>query len=128
MAAIAWDHLEDRDDRRARRVPLQLVTAPPSRRRPDAVVYRRRRLVALLLALVVVLGAIQVASSALTSSASAGTTWTAPTVLVAQPGDSYWSLAARVHEGGDVRSTVDALVDANGGRDLRAGDRIVLAD
>lgn len=128
MAAIAWEQLEERDDRRARRAPLQLVTAPPSRRRPDAAVYRRRRLVALVLALVVVLGALQVASSALTSSASAGTTWTAPTELVAQPGDTYWSLAGQVHQGGDLRSTVDALVDANGGRDLRVGDRIVLPD
>jgi len=48
------------------------------------------------------------------------------TNIVAQPGDSYWTLANQLHVGGDLRSTVDALVAANGGGDLHAGDRIVL--
>ena len=51
----------------------------------------------------------------------------APVVLVAQPGDSYWTLADRLDVGGDLRSVVDELVAANGGGELRAGDRIVLA-
>jgi DNA integrity scanning protein DisA with diadenylate cyclase activity len=45
---------------------------------------------------------------------------------VAEHGDTYWGLAARVSPGGDLRSTVDALVRANGGRELRVGDRIEL--
>lgn len=104
--------------------PLRLV-APPSRRRPDAAVYRRRRVVAVLALAVLVLVTGRVAGSLL-STASAGEPARTPVVVVAEPGDSYWSLAGDVHEGGDVRSTVDALVDANGGRELRAGDRIVL--
>lgn len=127
MAAIAWEHLEDRADRGYRPAPLRLVSAPPSRRRPSAAVYRRRRLLALV-ALVVVLGAtwLLVSTAMPAGSAAAGAAPISPTVVVATEGDSYWSLAAELHEGGDLRSTVDQLVAANGGRDLRAGDRIVL--
>src|SRR5438270_6624300 len=123
MAAIAWERIEH--DRRNRRAPLRLVTAPPSRRRPAAAVYRRRRLVAVLLAVALAVVALQVARAA-TAAGSAGVTPAAPVVLVAQPGDSYWTLANELHVGGDLRSTVDALVAANGGGDLHAGDRIVL--
>ncbi len=127
MAAVAWDRIEDRaGERVATRAPLQLVTAPPSRRRPDASVYRRRRLVALVVGLALLVGAARIVGDALSASASAGTAPSAPVVLVAQPGDSYWSLAGRLDQGGDLRSTVDALVAANGGRDLHVGDRIVL--
>ena len=122
MAAI----ILDRQQTLPKRPPLRLVTAPPSRRRPSAAVYRRRRLVAVVLALVLLVVAGQALLKVGGASASAGAARVAPVVLVAQPGDSYWSLAGRVHEGGDLRATVDALVDANGHRDLRAGDRIVL--
>jgi hypothetical protein len=104
--------------------PLRLV-APPSHRRPAVGVYRRRRLVAVL-ALALLLVVTARAAGSLLSTASAGEPARTPVVLVAEPGDSYWSLASEVHEGGDLRSTVDALVAANGGRDLRVGDRIVL--
>jgi hypothetical protein len=123
MAAIAYDR---HDGRIARRQALQLVTAPPSRRRPTEATYRRRRVVALVLALALAVAAVQGARSLLGASATAGAATVAPVVLVAEPGDSYWSLAATIHEAGDIRSVVDALVDANGGRELRAGDRIVL--
>ena len=121
MAAIAWDR---NDERVPRRQPLALLTAPPARHRPDASVYRRRRLVALLVVLALAAVALQVLVSVTRASASAGAATVAPVVLVAEAGDSYWSLAAELHEAGDIRSVVDALVDANGGRDLRAGDRI----
>ena len=127
MAAIAWDRVDERTGRRVNdAAPLQLVTAPPSRRRPDAARYRRRRLVALVVGLALLVGVVQLAGGLLSASATAGAAPSEPVVLVAQPGDSYWSLAAEVHDGGDIRSTVDALVDANGGRALRAGDRIVV--
>jgi hypothetical protein len=131
MAAIAWDRIEERTrERQAQREPLRLVTAttPPSRRQPSAAVYRRRRLVALVLVLAVVLVAVQLLThvASASASASAGAAPSEPVVLVAQPGDSYWSLAADVYDGGDLRSTVDELVRANGGGDLRVGDRIVL--
>lgn len=127
MAAITWDRIEDREaERAATRAALQLVAGPPSRRRPGPAVYRRRRLVALVVALVVAATLLQLASTVIGASASAGTAPSAPVVLVARPGDSYWSLAAKVGTAGDIRSTVDALVDANGGRELRPGDRIRL--
>ena len=124
MAAIILDR---QPTTQPKRPPLRLVTAPPSRRRPSAAVYRRRRLVAALVfvALVAVAGATLMRVA--TGAASAGAAPSAPVVLVAQPGDSYWTLAREVSPGGDLRSTVDALVDANGGRDLQAGDRIELA-
>ena len=123
MAAIAWERIEEQE---AQRKALRLVTAPPSRRRPDAVVYRRRRLVALIVALLVVVVLFQVVTHVASASATAGTTPATPVVLVAEPGDTYWSLASRLDVGGDLRSVVDALVAANGGHDLRAGDRIEL--
>jgi hypothetical protein len=131
MAAITWDRIQEQDERGSRTVgrsPLQLVTAPPSRRRPGAAVYRRRRLVALVLGLALLVVVVQLVGGVLSASASAGAAPAQPTVVVAHPGDTYWDLASQVHEGGDLRSTVDELVRANGGRDLLAGDRIVLAD
>jgi hypothetical protein len=41
-------------------------------------------------------------------------------------GDTYFSVASRFHRAGDLRATVDAVVAANGGRELRPGDRIVI--
>lgn len=46
-------------------------------------------------------------------------------VHVVQPGETYWSIASELDRG-DVRGTVDALVAANGGRSLQAGDRLTL--
>ena len=129
MAAIAWDRIEERHDRGAERASLELVAGPPSHRQPTASVYRRRRLVALVVGLALLAAAVQLVSGALFSSASAGASAPAgPTVVTAEAGDSYWSLAGEVSPGGDLRSTVDALVDANGGGDLHVGDRIVLPD
>jgi hypothetical protein len=129
MAAIAWDRIEERQDRGTRPAPLQLVAGPPSRHQPTAAIYRRRRLVALVVGLALLVAAVQLVSGALFSSASAGTSAPAgPAVITAEAGDSYWSLAADVSPGGDLRSTVDALVAANGGGDLHVGDRIVLPD
>ena len=51
----------------------------------------------------------------------------ASSVHVVQPGDTYWSIAQSLGGPGDVRPTVDALVAANGGRPLLAGDRLVVA-
>jgi len=124
MAAIQWERIEHRAPQRE---ALRLVTAPPSRRRPSPGVYRRRRLVALLLVATVLVAVSSVGVRWATASASAGAAPAAPAVLVAQPGDSYWTLARKLHVGGDLRSVVDELVAANGGGDLYPGDRIVLA-
>jgi len=121
MAAIAWDRGADRStDRyedRGGRPPLRLV--------PGAE-YRRRRLVALLLIAALATLVVTTVSHVLSASSTAGSVPVAPVVLVAQPGDSYWTLANQIHAGGDLRSTVDELVAANGGRELHTGDRIVL--
>jgi hypothetical protein len=116
--------------RPVRRVPLLVVTAPPVPDRPTAAVYHQRRILALVAGfavLVVVLVSAYTGFAWLGQEATAGATSPVPTVVVAGPGDSYWSLAGRLHRAGDLRSTVDALVAANGGRELRAGDRLVLA-
>ena len=113
---IAWDWYEDRYDRRGR-PPLRVVSGAE---------FRRRRLVALVLVLAVAAALAVSASHVVRASASAGSVPKAPVVLVAQPGDSYWTLANQIHDGGDLRSTVDALVAANGGRELHTGDRIPL--
>jgi len=131
MAAIQWERIEHRAPQRDAVPPvgpMRLVTAPPSRRRPSAAVYRRRRLIALLLVATVLMTVSSIGIRWATASASAGATATSsPVVLVARPGDSYWTLARKLHAGGDLRSVVDELVAANGGGDLHAGDRIVLA-
>ena len=113
MAAIAWDRYEDRGGR----PPLRLVSGAE---------FRRRRLVALVLALALTLALAAGVNRILNATSTAGAVPAAPVVLVAQPGDSYWTLANQIHDGGDLRSTVDALVAANGGRELRPGDRITL--
>jgi hypothetical protein len=113
--------------RPVRRVPLQVV--PPAGPRPG-VDYHRRRVVAVVVALALAVAVVLAARAGLAwlgDAATAGDTSPVPTVVVAGPGDSYWTLAGRLHAGGDVRSTVDALVAANGGRELRPGDRLVLA-
>lgn len=48
-------------------------------------------------------------------------------VHVVQPGETYWSIAAGAGPPGDLRPRVDALMAANGGRLLRAGDRLVVS-
>ncbi len=60
------------------------------------------------------------------SSPSPAPAAAASSVQVVQPGDTYWSIAQRLGGPGDVRSTVDALMAANGERPLVAGDRIVV--
>jgi hypothetical protein len=130
MAAIQWDlnrwEQEQRYRERPAAPPLRIVTAPPSRRRPSAAAYRRRRLVAVALLVALVLATGLAVTRWATVGASAGAVAAAPAVLVAQPGDSYWTLADRLDVGGDLRSVVDQLVAANGGGELRAGDRIVV--
>jgi Tfp pilus assembly protein FimV len=45
---------------------------------------------------------------------------------VVQPGDTLWSVAARLDRGGDLRDTVQALAKANGGSAITAGQRLVV--
>jgi hypothetical protein len=43
-----------------------------------------------------------------------------------QPGDSLWSIAARIAPGDDLRPVVDRLAGAHGPGELRPGETIVL--
>lgn len=101
-----------------------------------AVTYRRRRLVVLLAAVAVVVlavvGALALVAAtrslvkpAVAVATSPGPSGTAHTV-VAQPGDTLWSIAERLPHHGDVRVLVDQLAALNGGSQLSAGQRIVV--
>ena len=129
MTAIRWDQARTWERELVgseRRPQLRSVAAPPSRRRPSPAVIRRRRLVAATLLVLLAAGGVRMGERWLGATAAAGVAPPAPVVLVAQPGDSYWALASQISPGGDIRSTVDSLVRANGGRELRVGDRILL--
>lgn len=60
------------------------------------------------------------------ATAPAGANVVAGSFVVAQPGDTLWSLAREVQPSGDVRPLVAQLARAHGGSALRAGDRIAL--
>ena len=94
-------------------------------RRPDRTVLRRRRLVVAVAALVLV-AVVVLAAVTLSRPASAGAMPEGRRVHVVEPGDTYWSIADRYHDRGDLRLAVDALIDANGARPLFPGDTVEL--
>jgi LysM repeat protein len=47
-------------------------------------------------------------------------------VVVAEPGDTLWSIAAELAPGEDPRPIVSALIEANGGPSLQIGQQIVI--
>ena len=113
----------------------------PSRVAQHAV-YRRRRIVAVLL-VVALAATVLLASAALTriaggappaaggqsptsAAATSAAGVAAPATVVAQPGDTLWSIAAEVAPHADVRITVDQLVALNGGAPIVAGQELVL--
>jgi hypothetical protein len=94
-----------------------------------AAVYRRRRLFAAALGLALVLTVAR-AGSALGGS-SPEITGRSPHVqtVVVQPGDTLWSIAARVAPDRDPRAVVDALVEARGSSVITPGETLTwLAD
>lgn len=66
------------------------------------------------------------------TTATTGATEEAPApatggqVHVVQPGETYWSIVEDLEAPGDLRRDVDALMAANGGRPLHAGDALVV--
>jgi LysM repeat protein len=127
-------------DRPERRSPLRLVPDPtihvrvPARaaRRPSAATYRRRRAVvggclAALFAVGVVAGHDVLAGSG-GDPASAAVSQPAHAVrtVVAQPGDTLWSIAS-AHRGEiSITRYLDTLVDINGGATIQVGQVITL--
>jgi hypothetical protein len=90
----------------------------------SAATYRRRRL-ALLGALLVVLALASVALQLLAGAADGGDARPVARVsVVVAPGDTVWSIATGLAPEGDPRPVVDAIVDANGGSSLVAGQRL----
>jgi nucleoid-associated protein YgaU len=87
-------------------------------------VYRRRRLA--LLAAVLLLAASVGLLAARVGHAGAELDGPplAPAVYVVQPGDTLWTIAAKIAPDADRREVVGRLTDAAGGSDLVPGQRI----
>jgi len=92
-----------------------------------AATYRRRRFVAgLLLAAVVLAAALGVSWFTAPDAGELDLHPVARHEVVVQPGDTVWSIASELAGSADVRPVVDAIVDANGGAHLVAGQRLAV--
>ncbi len=108
------------------------VSSDISSARPSAATYRRRRVVVgTALAVFVAVGVVTAhdvlaGSGGVPASAAVSLPAQARQRVVAQRGDTLWSIAS-AHRG-DISITryVDALVDLNGGPTIQAGQEVVL--
>ncbi len=95
-------------------------------------VYWRRRLAVGLLLTVIGAGLWTIATWALNSSVGVDPVGAdrpvaeSDELYVVQPGDTLWSIATEVDPTGDVRATVDALAELNGGSSISVGQRLVV--
>ena len=124
MAAIAYPRPAEEQPRGGRHLR---VVQPVVRRRRR--VYWRRRAVVLVAVVLVVLAAraalgVFGGGPLTTSGAPAGRG--AAAVYVVQPGDTFWTIANRVHPEGDVRAFVDRLAATHGSKPLQPGERLAL--
>jgi len=100
--------------------------------RPSAAAYRRRRVVVgTALAVFVAVGAVTAhdvlaGSGGVPASAAVSLPAQARQRVVAQRGDTLWSIAAAHHGEISITRYVDALVDLNGGPTIQAGQEVVL--
>jgi LysM repeat protein len=123
--------------------PLDLATVEPIPRRsvsralPDRPTrIRRRRLVALVMAVGLFAGAATAGRALLDAATSVEPSSPQPVdapasspsaqTHVVSPGDTLWSIAVAIAPDSDPRPVVDALRDANGGPELRVGERLVI--
>jgi LysM repeat protein len=99
---------------------------------PSAATYRRRRVVVgTTLAVLVAVGAVAAhdvlaGSGGVPASAAVSQPAQARARVVAQPGDTLWSIATAHHGEISITRYVDALVDLNGGATIQAGQAVVL--
>jgi Tfp pilus assembly protein FimV len=111
-------------------VPDRTPVRERPRRLPDrATRVRRRRLVVLVAGVVLAFslaGAAQLVSGLASVEESPRPEPISGGEYVVQPGDTLWSIAARLAPDDDPRAVVDALRAANGGADLQVGDRLDL--
>ena len=110
--------------------PIAHRVLPPHR--PSAATYRRRRaVVGTMLAAFVAVGAVAThdvlaGSGGDPASAAVSLPAQARTRVVAQAGDTLWSIASAHHGEISITRYVDALVDLNGGASIQAGQEVVL--
>ena len=103
---------------------------PPAR--PSAATYRRRRVVVgTTLAVLVAVSAVAAhdvlaGSGGVPASAAVSLPAQARARVVAQPGDTLWSIASAHHGEISITRYVDTLVDLNGGPTIQAGQEVVL--
>ena len=98
---------------------------PRPARRPARAVFRRRRLFAALAGLGLVLTAARAGAALEGSSLASPERLPHVRTVVVAPGDSLWSLAARLAPQRDPRSVVDAIAHARGTSTLSPGETIV---
>jgi hypothetical protein len=94
--------------------------------RPSAATYWRRRVVAAAVGAVVLVMAGKAGAALGGSPLAVPERRPAVSHSVVQPGDSLWSIAARLDPGGDPRPVVDELTAARGGTPLVPGEVVTL--
>lgn len=105
---------------------LRVVAAPPSPHPTLAPeVYRRRRLGAVAVAIGLVLGLASFGRQADATPTAAARSADA-VVVVVQPGDTLWGIAASLAPGSDPRPLVAALGDLTDGSSLQPGQQLVI--
>ncbi|MCU1463049.1 MAG: hypothetical protein JWO37_3124 [Acidimicrobiales bacterium] len=130
MAAIAHPR-PNRSRPQGPRPQLRVIDGGRSAARPSTATYRRRRCLAVAALVVVVLAACAAMARAGVGPLAAPAVATpapiavaGPGTYVVQPGDTWWSIARRLHPDGDVRPIVDELAARNGGPSLQVGQRV----
>ena len=104
------------------------VSRPRRVQRPHPLsVYRRRRLALLGATLLLIALASVLVDAVARRGPEASVRPVATVAVVVEPGDTVWSIAAGIDPGADPRPIVDAIVEANGGASLVAGQRLELA-
>jgi LysM repeat protein len=127
MAAVMTTpriELEPAGTRTVRRAAPRSV--PRRGRRSSAATYWRRRAVAVTVGLAALVMAAKAGAALGDSPLAVPERRPATPHHVVQPGDSLWSIAARVDPGADPRPVVDELSADRGGRPLVPGEVVAL--